>query len=68
MGNPETRLCYEEEDVADLPFNVRIDDDIESPTCPQIFGACLARNLKISHLLDAETADQLQHGWNVRPM
>ena len=69
VGNPDGHLCYEAESVTDLPFDLSIDDDQPKtpPTDAQIFGVFLARNLKKSRLLDGETSDQLQRGWNARP-
>ena len=71
LGDPDSRLCCEAESVADLPFDVRIEDDNQPQTPPtdsQIFGVFLARNLKKRRLLDGEVADRLQRGWNALPM
>ena len=71
VANPGARLCYESDDVADLPFDVAIDDagpPDDPPTSSQIFGVFLARSLKKNRLLDGDIADQLQRRWNARPV
>lgn len=70
VGDPQSRLCYEEKEVKDLPFVLKIGDDNQdgaTPTGCQIFGIFLVWNLKESGLVDDEVADRLQRKWNAHP-
>jgi hypothetical protein len=71
LGDPKSRLCYEESEVEDCPFRVLIDDDRVNegpPSTSQIFGVHLARSLKSRGLIEAEFSDRLQTGWNAIPL
>jgi hypothetical protein len=64
VGDPDGALCYEAEDVADLPFDVEIEDAQTPPTYCEVFGVFLARNLEESGLLGSDVADELLRRWN----
>lgn len=71
VGDPSTRLCYEDTDAGDCPFCIRIKDDCtneEPPSVPEIFGVYLARDLKRRELIPPELSDALQSGWNAVPL
>lgn len=71
LGDPDSRICAEAENSADLPCDIvipdqRIFEGTDVPTQPQLFGVFLADDLKRKVLISAEERQRLHAGWNTR--
>lgn len=67
LGDPNSSICAESNDVYDLPCDIEIpDDNPDVPTYPQLFGVYISADLADQGLITEDKMTQLHTGWNTQ--